>query len=231
MIFKSKYLILAICALTSSLNSILAQEFSLNSNLEQEKTLSENEKLWNRLVFFDYRGTNAIDVALGGSKTNGDLPDSEFAFYYKIGYKRYIKDHLNINITYHNYNVVFGDFYDERFMSFDLNFEYFVSPYTKFSPFVQAGFGYNIRNHSTQTSFKAQWALGLEYILIEGVGLKLFGEYNSNFTDDLEDLSMGETNDIGIRLGFGINFYFGGKKKRAELLSRVKTVIKSNLLK
>ena len=230
MIFKSKYFILAICAVTFSLNSILAQEKTLRENMVQEDTISENKKLWNSLVFFDYRGTNAIDAALGASKTNGDLPDSEFAFYYKLGYKRYINDHLNTNITYHNYNVAFGDSYNERFMSFDLNFEYFVSPYNKFSPFVQAGFGYNFKNQSKNTSFKFQWALGLEYIVINGIGLKLFGEYNSNFTDELDGLIIGVTNDIGIRLGFGINFYFGGKKKRAERLSRIKTVIKSNLL-
>lgn len=215
---------------TLSLNSILAQEFSLDSNLEEEKILSENMKLWNSLVFFDYRGTNTIDAALGSSKTNGDLPDSEFSFYYKLGYKRYVNDHLNVNLSYHNYNVVFGNSYNERFMSFDLNIEYFVSPYKKFSPFFQAGFGHNINNNSQNTSFKFQWALGLEYILIDGIGLKLFGEYNSNFTDELDGLIIGVTNDIGIRLGFGVNFYFGGKNKRAERLSRVKTVIKSNLL-
>ena len=230
MIFNSKYLILTICVVTFSLNSILAQEKTLRENRVQEDTISENIKLWNSLVFFDYRGTNAIDVALGASKTNGDLPDSEFAFYYKLGYKRYINDHLNTNITYHNYDVAFGDSYNERFMSFDLNIEYFVSPYTKFSPFVQAGFGYNFQNQSKNTSFKFQWTLGLEYIVIDGIGLKLFGEYNSNFTDELDGLIIGVTNDIGIRLGFGINFYFGGKKKKAERLSRIKTVIKSNLL-
>ncbi len=230
MIFNSKYLILAICVVTFSLNSILAQEKTLRENRVQEDTISENIKLWNSLVFFDYRGTNAIDVAVGSSKTNGDLPDSEFAFYYKLGYKRYINDHLNTNITYHNYDVAFGDSYNERFMSFDLNIEYFVSPYTKFSPFVQAGFGYNFQNQSKNTSFKFQWTLGLEYIVIDGIGLKLFGEYNSNFTDELDGLIIGVTNDIGIRLGFGINFYFGGKKKKAERLSRIKTVIKSNLL-
>ena len=230
MILKSKYLILVICATTFSLNSISAQEKTLRDNMAPKDTISENTKLWNTLVFFDYRGTNAIDVAVGGSKTNGDLPDSEFASYYKLGYKYYIKDHLNVNITYHNYDVTFGDSYNERFMSFDLNFEYFVSPYTKFSPFVQAGFGYNIKNQSKNTSFKFQWALGVEYIVIDGIGLKLFGEHNTNFTDELDGLSIGETNDIGIRLGFGINIYFGGKKKKEERLSKIKTVIKSNLL-
>jgi curli production assembly/transport component CsgG len=196
----------------------------------EKDTISENKRLWNTLVFFDYRGTNAIDAALGASKTNGDLPDSEYTFYYKIGYKRYILDNLNVNLSYHNYNVAFGNSYNKRFTSFDLNAEYVVSPYTRFSPFFQAGFGYSIQNKSKNTAFKFQWSLGLEYIVSEGIGLKLYGERNTNFTDELDGVREGETNDLGIRLGGGINFYFGGKKKKAERLSRIKTVINSNLL-
>lgn len=231
MSFKSKYLILVICVITFSLNSISGQDKNLRQDMELKDTISENVKLWNSLVFFDHRGTNAIDIGIGGSKTTGDLPDSEFSSYYKFGYKYFIKDHFNVNISYHNYDVVFGDAYNERFMSFDLNAEYLASPYTQFSPFVQAGFGYNIENQSNNTSLKFQWSLGVEYILIEGLGLKLFGEHNTNFTDKLDGLREGTTNDLGFRLGFGINFYFGGKNRKAERLSRIKTVIKSNLLK
>jgi formiminotetrahydrofolate cyclodeaminase len=46
----------------------------------------------------------------------------------------------------------------------------------------------------------------IEYIVINGIGLKLFGEYNSNFTDELDGLIIGVTNDLGIRLGFGLSF-------------------------
>ena len=230
MIFKSKCVIIAMCITTFSLNSILAQKKTLRTDLVQKDTISENTRLWNTLVFFDYRGINTIDIAVGGSKTTGDLPDSEFALYYKLGYKYFIKDHFNVNMTYHNYYVAFGDVYNERFTSIDFNFEYFVAPYTRFSPFVQAGIGSNFQNKSKNSSFKFQWTLGVEYIVTDGIGIKLFGEHNTNFSDELDGLSEGNTNDLAIRLGCGINFYFGGKKRKAERLSRIKTVIKSNLL-
>ena len=138
------------------------------------------------MSFFDYRGTNAIDIAIGTSIMNGDLPDPEFESYFKIGYKRHITNYLNINLTYNKYNLAFKDVYNEGFMSFDLNLELLFSPYKAFSPFISAGYGYNAANYFETTSDKVQAAAGFEFIVVDGVGLKLFGEYNYSFSDELE---------------------------------------------
>ena len=78
------------------------------------------------MAFFDYRGTNAIDVAIGMSIINGDIPNPEFGIYFKIGYKRHLTEHLNLYLTYNKYNVSFKDVSNECFMSFDLNLEYLL---------------------------------------------------------------------------------------------------------
>jgi hypothetical protein len=221
MITKSKHLIIGVLLVVFSLNFICAQE----TNSE------DNKKRFNRLTFFDYRGTNAIDVAIGASITNGDISDPEFAIYFKIGYKRHLTDHLYLNLTYNKYNVAYKDVSNEGFMSFDLNLEYLFSPYRKFSPFIQAGCGYNASNYFETTSPKAQGGLGFEYIIANGLGLRLFGEYNYMFSDELDGLIAGETDDAFFRLGFGVNLYFGGKKKKQRRLSKIDTVIQSNLVK
>jgi len=225
MITKSKHFTVSVFLAVFSLNFICAQETDSN----------DNKKMFDRLVFFDYRGTNAVDVAIGTATVNGDLQlvsdegVSDYAMYFKIGYKRYITNYINLNLTYNNYNVAFKDGYNEGFMSFDLNLEFLFCPYSKLSPFIQAGGGYNASNNFETTSTKAQGAFGIEYVVTDGLGLRLFGEYNYMFSDELDGLIAGESDDALYRIGFGVNFYFGGKKKKQKLLSKIDTVIQSNL--
>ena len=101
---------------------VLLVVFSLNFICAQETNSEDNKKRFNRLAFFDYRGTNAIDVAIGMSIINGDIPNPEFGIYFKIGYQRHLTDYL----TYNKYNVAFKDVSNEGFMSFDLNLEYLL---------------------------------------------------------------------------------------------------------
>lgn len=221
MITKSKHLIIGVFLSVLSIYNICAQE----------KKSDDNKELYNKLAFFELRGTNAIDAAIGTSVINGDFPDPEFEIYFRIGYKRFITNHLNINFTYNKYNLAFRDTYNEGFMSFDLNLEYLFSPYKDFSPFIHAGYGYNAANYFESTTTKAQGALGVEYVAMDGVGIKLFAEYNYTFSDELDGLIAGESDDAFFRIGFGVNLYFGGNKRKQKLLSQIDTVIQSNLVK
>ncbi len=197
--------------------------YSQNSN---DKEL--NRRLYKRLAFFDLRGTNTIDLSVGSSIMNGDLPEPEFEIYFKIGYKYHMASHLNLSLSYNKYNLAFKDIYSEGFMSFDLNLEYLMAPYNHFTPFLFVGGGYNAANKFENTSTKVQGGLGLEIIMLEGVGLRFFGEYNYFFSDELDGLIAGESDDVVWRFGFGANFYFGGKKRKEKLLNKIDTVINSN---
>ena len=219
MITKSKYLLLAVVLAVFSASVIHSQ------NSDDKKV---NEKLFKKLRFFDLRGTNAVDLGIGSSIANGDLPDPEFEIYFKIGYKHHITSHLNFNVSYNKYSLAFREVYNEGFMSFDFNLEYLPSPYRRFTPFLFAGGGYNAANYFESTSNKAQGGLGFECIAIEGLGIRLFGEYNYFFSDELDGLIIGNSDDAVWRFGLGVNFYFGGKKRKEKLLSRINTVINSN---
>ncbi|WP_339755219.1 Curli production assembly/transport component CsgG [uncultured Winogradskyella sp.] len=218
---KYKYLVIG----------VLLVVFSINWLHAQEKKSEDNKKLYSKLAFFDYRGTNAIDVAIGTSIISGDIPEPKFEIYFKIGYKRHVTDNLNINFTYNKYSLAFKDISSEGFMSFDLNIEYLFSPYKVLSPFVQIGYGYNAADDFKNKAAKAQGALGIEYIVMDGLGLKFFGEYNYVFSDELNGLIVGESNDTFLRMGLGINLYFGGNMQKQKLLSYLDTVIKSNLVR
>ncbi|WP_246431464.1 Curli production assembly/transport component CsgG [Winogradskyella flava] len=221
MIIKSRYFFLTIVLTVFSLSALYAQDI---------KSAEKNKKLYSRLAFFELRGTNAIDAAIGSSITNGDLAESEFEAYFRIGYKRHITSHLNLNFTYNKYSVVFKDVYSEGFMSFDMNLELLISPYKRFTPYLFAGGGYNAANYFENTSTKVQGGLGFECIVTEGFGIKLFGEYNYFFSDELDGLIAGESDDAVWRMGLGINLYFGGSKKREKRLKEIETVINNNLI-
>lgn len=198
---------------------------------EDEQQQKNNEELFKRINFFDLRGTNTIDLAAGASLINSDYPNAEFGLYIRLGYKHFVTDHLNVNFSYNNYKLVFGDTFDESYTSFDFNFEYLFRPYHKFSPFAHAGFGYNASKGFETSQTKVQAALGVEYIVANGVGIKLFGEFNQVFADELEGLILPDKDDSLLRFGLGVNFYFGGSKRKERLMNSIDTIINSNLIK
>lgn len=180
------------------------------------------------LSFYDLRGTNVIDLGIGSSIMNGDLVDPLFEIYFHAGYKRYLFPHLNINFSYNKFNLAYDDVYNEGFMSFDLNLETTILPSYRFSPFFYAGGGYNAANYFENTAVKFQGGGGLEYIAVEGLGLKLYADYNYVLSDELDGLIAGASNDVYYRIGFGVNFYFGGIKKKEKILKSQPSIINSN---
>ncbi|TDY07636.1 curli production assembly/transport component CsgG [Meridianimaribacter flavus] len=195
----------------------------------QESESLDNSKAFKKLKFYDYRSDNVIDIAGGTSVMNGDyFTDPLFEVFFHVGYKRYIFPYLNINFGYNKFNLAYKDIFNEGFMSFDLNLEYTMLPYEKFTPYVFVGAGYNAANYFERTDMKAQAGLGVEYIVIEGLGLKLYADYNYVFTDELDGFEFGDADDVYWRIGFGINFYLGGTKKREKILAKLPTVINTN---
>lgn len=183
-----------------------------------------------RTEFYDLRGTNTFDVALGTSVINGDFVDPMFEIYSHIGYKRSITPHFGIDIGYHKFNLAFIDVYNEGFMSFDVNLELTLLPHNRFSPFLFAGVGLNASNHFQDTANKFQGGSGLEYVVSEKIGIKLYTDYNYVLSDTLDGLEAGDSDDTYFRLAAGVNFYFGGSKMKSKKIKEQASVIDSNLL-
>jgi curli production assembly/transport component CsgG len=198
--------------------------FHLNITAQNVSNSSETKKT----EFYELRGSNAIDFGAGTSVINGDLSDPKFEIYFHVGYKRYIIPHLNVNISYNKFNLAYVDVYNEGFMSFDLNLESTLLPHNKFSPFVYGGGGYNASNYFKQTAIKLQGGGGFEYIMTEGIGLKLYGDYNYVLSDELDGLIAGNSDDTYFRIGLGINYYFGGGNKKAKIDKDEPSIINSN---
>lgn len=183
-----------------------------------------------KTAFYDLRGTNVFDVGLGTSVINGDFIDPMFEIYSHVGYKRHISPHLGIDIGYHKFNLAYVDIYNEGFMSFDLNLELTMLPHSRFSPFLFAGAGLNASNHFKETANKFQGGGGVEYIVSNQFGVKLYTDYNYVLSDTLDGLEAGDSDDTYFRIAVGVNFYFGGSNIKSKKLEGQATVIDSNLL-
>ncbi|GAB4159878.1 MAG: hypothetical protein Tsb0033_15070 [Winogradskyella sp.] len=200
-----------------------------NENVQQD-TLQSNDVLFKELDFLEFRGTHVVDAAFGTSLLLGDYPESKPNIFFRIGYKYHINRNLNINLSFNKYNLSVSETLEQGYMSFDLNLEYMVIPHKAFTPFLFGGYGYNASNYFEESQTKLQFGLGLEYMVMEGVGLKLFGDYNYVLSNELEGLISPANDESFLRIGLGVNLYLGGNKRKEQILNQIDTVINSNLI-
>ncbi|MFL0352148.1 Curli production assembly/transport component CsgG [Xanthomarina sp. GH4-25] len=181
-----------------------------------------------KLGFNTLRGDNVVDMAFGTAVPNGDYSNPMFEIYMHFGYKRYVVPHLNINFSYNKFNIAFKDAFNEGYMSFDVNLEGTIFPDKKFTPYVFVGGGVNASNYFEQSEAKAQGGLGVEYLISDKIGIKLFSDYNLLFSDELDGRIYGNSDDVYWRMALGLNYYFGGSKRKVKTDRNEPTIINSN---
>lgn len=202
--------------------------FVITHNTRAQLPDSEINRAVKKASFFDFRGSNILDLGIGTSVPNNDFDNPLFEMYFKAGYKRYLTSHIFLSIDYHKFNLANENIANNGFMSFDINVHAMLLPYQKLSPFLFIGSGFTASNYFEDTFQKLQVGTGIEYMIIEKVGVTLFSDFNYMIDDTLDGLEAGDSNDTFFRLGFGVNFYFGGSAKKDEIMRNVPTVIKSN---
>lgn len=231
MILKSKSFILYIIFILCSFSFLKAQEDTRDyDQLETQRvrdSIDYYKKEFAQLLFFEYRGTNILEGAVGASTLIGDVDNTAYSLFYKIGYKRSVTDHLFFGVSYNSYNLSYEDI-EQELTSFDFNIEYVTLPYDKFSPFLYAGFGYNALNDMEVSTVKIQAGFGFEFIIASKLGFKLFAEYNYSLEDETEFLINDQEDDSFLRIGAGFNIYFGGEKQKEKRLEKIPTMIKTN---
>lgn len=216
---KSRLLFFSILFSVLSINSILGQE--------DEEQSSNDQKEFQKLDFYNLRGTNAIDVGIGGSTLFGDYEDTSIGFYYRAGYKRALSPSIFAGITANGFNFSYNDV-DQSLLSVDFNLEYLFIPNEMFTPLIYAGFGMSMDSETDVSAMKAQVGFGFEVLIVEKLGFKIFYEYNYGFDDDTEVLVFDGKNDKFMRLGIGVNYYFGGTNQKEKIQKEVKTIKNSN---
>lgn len=194
-------------------DAVVAQ---IKEKYEKEKAEEESTALYNRKLE-DRRGKNALSISAGSALMNGDYSNPKGKASAAVDYKFYFnKPNLNLNVGLGYFQLENKEVFKDNFMSFDINLEYNLLPFDEISPYVYGGVG-TISNLKLSNPFmKLQFGLGVEYLPVNNVGLKLFGEQNMLFSDNLDGLKQGKLNDYFWRFGLGVNIYFGKPYKKVK---------------
>jgi len=156
------------------------------------------------------RGKMAVFANIEGFKIKGDYVGAKMNLGGKLGFKYFITDNINAEVNLNGVTIENTGIIKKNVLVSELNVEYLFLPKYKFSPFVYTGVGSFFTNR--KNFYKAQVGGGVEYLIDRNFALRLMSQYDLGFTDDWDDYVFGERKDMGVRIGLGVNYYFGGKK-------------------
>lgn len=208
------------------LNEAAKAELIADYDEEQEEAIST--ELYERFLT-KKRGNYGISAALGSTLINGDLPNPQPEFSSKIGVKRDLNSYLNLDLSYSKYNLENKELLNEGFMSLDLNLEYKVLPFDKFTPYFFGGVGVNASNYFKAVNTKLQAGFGFEYLVKENLGIYLFGEHNLVFSDEIDKTIAGDVDDMFYRFGLGVNIYLSKSKTKSNKAKELKKLEKAEI--
>lgn len=180
------------------------KEKYLKEKEEAEATVLLDRKLEDR------RGKTAINISGGAANIAGDYSNSISKIDANVSFKFYLNNPtLNLNVGFGYLQLENEGAFSEEFVTSDFNLEYNFLPYDNLSPFMYGGIGVISDFDVANPHVKFQYGLGLEYLPVNNIGIKIFGEQNLLLNDELDGLIQGKRDDYFWRVGVGINFYIG----------------------
>ena len=180
----------------------------IKKNYEQEIKEADATKLFNRKQELR-RGQNSISATGGVSRITGDYANATFNFGFDLKFKYLLKDpRFSFSAGIGRFELENEGIFQQAFLTSNLNFEYNVLPYDRLTPFIYGGVGSISRKNLSQSFFKFQYGLGLEYLLTNNWGIIISGEHNITMSDEIDTLIRGTKDDQIWHIRAGLNFYF-----------------------
>lgn len=179
-----------------------------------EKYHAEQEKNTNQLVgnkFADKERSKASVLFMAnGDLIKGDYTNAKMNIGGKAGFKYFLTDHLNAEISAGFETLQNKDIIRNNFMYTDLNLEYLLLPKFTLSPYGYIGLGsmFNGKNF-----LKYQFGGGLEYLVGSNLALRLNAQYDMGFDDTWDEFINGKRKDQAFHIGVGINYYLKQAKR------------------
>lgn len=183
----------------------------LKAYAEESKT-ADVTALYDR-VLENRRSKFAIELSGGATLMDGDYKDPLARPFGRGALKFFITPGFNINASTNVVNLANKNLLDVGYITYDLNLEWILLPKDRFTPFLYGGGGYAMNRKFENTYAKVQFGAGLEYMASDRIGIKLFAEQNTNFSDNVDYIKAGTRDDYYYKFGFGLTYYFTKKKK------------------
>ncbi len=162
------------------------------------------------------RSKFAIEFATGLTLLDGDRVDPLLRPMGRGALKYFISPTFNLSASTNVIKLANKGYTEKGFATFDLNAEFILLPKDRLSPYIFAGGGFGLNKEFENFHTKVQYGIGLEYLISDRVGLKMYGEHNVNFSDNIDYLIRGVRDDYYYRFGVGLTYYFGNKKVRTQ---------------
>jgi curli biogenesis system outer membrane secretion channel CsgG len=178
----------------------------------KEKEEAELSMLYGRNLN-EKRGLFGIEAAGGTTLMAGDYPNPVSKPMFRGAIKYFFAPNFNISASTNVFQLGNKNKLDVGYASLDLNLEFLILPHDIFSPYVFVGTGTSFNSDFENISTKIQSGLGLEYLISNNFGVKLYGEYNLNFSDNIDYVISGIRDDFYWRFGFGMTYYLPQKNK------------------
>ncbi|AZI68040.1 curli production assembly protein CsgG [Kaistella daneshvariae] len=156
-----------------------------------------------------HRGKMSVFASVEAFKIKGDYKDAQMNIGGKIGVKYFLTNAFNLEANVSLVTLENSGILKEDVMMSEVNAEYLFLPKYKLSPFVYAGVGTLLQ--SGTPLYKAQAGGGLEYLITKNLALRAGSQYDFGFSDNWDKFVSGKRKDMGVRVGLGLNLYFGSK--------------------
>lgn len=160
------------------------------------------------------RSKFAIEISSGVTLFDGDYVDPLFRPMGRGSLKYFLSPGFNISAATDLFKLANKDRLDVGYTSFGLNAELLLLPKDKLSPYIYGGLGYALNKDFKNAYFKFQYGAGLEYLVSDKIGIKVYGEHNLNFSDTVDYTKRGIRNDFHYQFGLGLTYYFSKHKEK-----------------
>lgn len=168
-----------------------------------------NQRLLGNKVKNSIRKAISVSASVESQQINGDYKNAENKLGSKIGISMALNDNFSLEASINNIKIKNTAVLNRNFMGPELNLQYMFFPQFKFTPFVYAGVGALFSEY--KPFYKANLGGGIDYIISDNFSTRLYYQYDYGFRDKLDGLVSGKQNDNIMRIGLGLNYYFGNK--------------------
>ena len=184
--------------------------YNLISGYKKENE-ANNQRLLGNKVENTVRKSNFITLNVEGQQINGDYKNAANTIGSKVGIGFFLNKNINLEASVNTVKIKNTGIIERDYFGPEFNIQYLFLPQFKFTPFVYAGFGALFSDHDPFV--KANLGGGLDYLISDNFSARTYFQYDFGFKDKLDGFVSGKQNDNIMRIGLGINYYFGNQQK------------------
>ena len=184
--------------------------YNLISGYKKENE-ANNQRLLGNKVENTVRKSNFITLNVEGQQINGDYKNAANTIGSKVGIGFFLNKNINLEASVNTVKIKNTGIIERDYFGPEFNIQYLFLPQFKFTPFVYAGFGALFSDNDP--FIKANLGGGLDYLISDNFSARTYFQYDFGFKDKLDGFVSGKQNDNIMRIGLGINYYFGNQQK------------------